>query len=105
MNGRGKPVGGTAPVTTAMFRTTWTVRIVAMPMASRQPKRSFACIAIFRQYIITAIKAAITNKHPINPNSSPIMLNMKSLSENGRKEYFWRELNNPTPNQPPEPKE
>ena len=42
---------------------------------------------------------------PTSPNSSPIIEKIKSLSENGKKEYFALELKSPTPNQPPEPKE
>ena len=31
--GRGRPVGGMEPVTTAMFKRTWTARIVVIPVA------------------------------------------------------------------------
>ena len=58
----------------------------------------------------TRTPLAIKKKHspnrisvPTNPNSSPITDRIKSLSEKGKKRYFWRERKSPVPNRPPFP--
>ena len=90
INGSGKPVGGTSPVTTAIFKSTWIIIIEPMPTAIKKPNLSAALFAIF-----TIIKNKITNKlkrkiTPTKPTSSAIIERIKSDSENGKNRYFWR---------------
>lgn len=103
--GKGKPVGGMLPVTTAMLINTCTEITTATPQTKSAAKRFVARFAIL---INATIKTAYTNKtntEPTKPISSAIIEKMKSLSQNGKNKYFCLELKSPTPNQPPEPKE
>ena len=102
-SGSGSPVGGILPVTTNAFTTVCIPNIMVIPTASINPKTSFALDAVLspRQIINPSNEKKKIN--PIKPISSPITERIKSDSANGKKAYFWRELNSPTPNHPPEP--
>ena len=105
MNGSGRPVGGIEPVTTATLMRVCTAMTAATPTHKRQPNRSHAPSPILISLITKTAKTTSKSPAPTNPNSSAMIENMKSLSENGKNKYFWRELNSPTPNHPPEPME
>lgn len=103
MNGSGRPVGGIEPVTTATLMSVCTAMTAATPIHKRQPNLSRAPRPILISLITKTAKTTSKSPAPTNPNSSAMIEKMKSLSENGKNKYFWRELKRPTPNQPPEP--
>ena len=103
MKGSGTPVGGNVLETTPTLTITWLAMIVTMPLASKQPNLSFACFAILTPLMISTKNISIVKTAPKSPSSSHIIAKIKSLSENGKKRYFWRELPSPTPNNPPAP--
>lgn len=105
IKGSGSPVGGILPVTTATLIKNCAAITVAMPEAKRQPKRSGARKAILTARTMINRYTSPTHVHPINPNSSPMIEKIKSLSAKGKNKYFWRELPNPTPVNPPLPSE
>lgn len=49
MNGRGSPVGGIEPVTTAIFKSVCTAMTIPTPQESKQPNRSFAFKPILKR--------------------------------------------------------
>ena len=53
MNGNGNPVGGTTPVTTAMFRRVWIKISEPIPAESKAPNLSFA----FKETLMIATKS------------------------------------------------
>ncbi len=74
-----------------------------MPEQSNAPNLSGAPNDILSARRIINRYAHSTTMHPSSPNSSPITLNIKSLSANGKNRYFCLELNKPTPKNPPAP--
>lgn len=105
INGRGSPVGGIIPETTQRLIITWMEITLATPKTKSEPNRSRAFFAIETNKRTRVAKVKTTIVAPKNPSSSPMIENTKSLSENGRNKYFCRELNSPTPNIPPLPRE
>lgn len=101
INGSGKPVGGTTPVTTATFKSIWIIIIDPIPTESKNPNLLSAIFATFKILTNNKTKIKIINKHPTKPNSSAIIENIKSDSANGRNKYFCLELKIPEPNIPP----
>ena len=101
INGRGTPVGGILPLTTAILIKTWLAIIVVIPVAKKQPNLSLLFIAILIPLNINSPKIEINIIQPNNPNSSPIIEKIKSDSANGKNRYFCLLLNSPTPNNPP----
>lgn len=101
MNGNGKPVGGTKPVTTATFKRTWINTSDATPAEIKHPNLSVAFLEIFIIHKNNKTNNKTTNIEPTKPVSSAIIENIKSDSENGKNKYFCLELNIPTPNKPP----
>ncbi len=88
INGNGNPVGGILPVTTAILTETCIAIIAAMPEHSSEPNLSGAPSAMRNARRIIKTYAPITARQPNSPSSSPITLNMKSLSAKGRNRYF-----------------
>ena len=101
MNGSGRPVGGTTPVTTAIFKSTWIIISEPIPAESIAPNLSGAFFAIFIMHTNKSTKIAITLSAPTKPVSSAIIAKMKSDSENGKNRYFCLEWKSPEPNIPP----
>ena len=103
INGNGKPVGGILPLTTNALITVCTAYTSVIPEANKKEKKSSASDAVFIPRQINKPLTRNIANIPKNPNSSPIIDKIKSLSANGKKRYFCRERNNPVPNQPPLP--
>lgn len=101
MNGSGKPVGGTRPVTTAIFKNTCINTKEPIPAESKAPNLSGAFFEVLIIHKNIKTNKKITNNAPTNPHSSAIIEKIKSDSANGKNKYFCLELNNPTPNTPP----
>ncbi len=101
INGSGKPVGGTSPVTTAMFNITWIMISAPIPVASKKPNLSGAFLATFIIHKNIKTNKIIIKSEPAKPVSSAITENIKSDSANGKNKYFCLELNIPEPNIPP----
>lgn len=64
INGRGSPVGGIDPVTTAILRRVCTPIIKATPQASKVPKRSGALSPIFISKMTKVKKTIISAISP-----------------------------------------
>lgn len=103
-NGNGSPVGGILPVTTNALIITCIPKIMVIPTANINPKIFFEFFATFNPLKTINISRPKKPTNPIKPISSPITERIKSDSAKGKKAYFCLELNNPTPNQPPDPK-
>lgn len=101
MNGSGKPVGGTSPVTTATFKRHWMIIIEPIPTHKRKPNLSGAILATLKTVKTKTTKSKIKKLTPTNPTSSAIIERMKSDSANGKNKYFCLDLKTPTPNIPP----
>lgn len=78
--GRGRPVVGIMPMTTATFSTHCTPIMAVMPPARRLPKRSGQRMATRRPKNRNAANSVSTATHPNQPRSSPTTANMKSDS-------------------------
>ncbi len=71
------------PVTTAIFIMAWTATIDVIPVAKIVPYVSFAFVAITIPLHINIENKITIRIHPIKPNSSPIIENIKSLWGSG----------------------
>ena len=103
MNGRGKPVGGIEPVTTAMFKIVWIEITAPIPKQRNAENLLFAFIPTLKILIIKNKNTKHKATQPTKPNSSAIIEKMKSLSLNGKNNSACLELNKPTPQTPPLP--
>ena len=78
INGSGSPVGGILPVTTAIFKITWTLITQAIPATSKLANLSLE----FNEILISAptktAKIITIIDAPKKPNSSQIIENIKS---------------------------
>lgn len=101
IKGSGSPVGGTNPVTTAMFKSTWIIISDPIPTASKKPNLSGAFLATFIIAKNSKTKIIIKTKAPTKPVSSAIIEKIKSDSANGKNKNFCLELKIPDPNIPP----
>ena len=72
-----------------------------MPIATRLPNISGALIAISIPLQINIANNINTTAHPMNPNSSANIENMKSLCGSGMYKNFCLLSPNPAPNSPP----
>ena len=88
IKGRGKPVGGIQPVTTAILRSVCTPIINAIPQARSEPNLSLAFSPILIIKITRLKNTPIRAISPKKPISSPIIDKIKSDSAKGRKRYF-----------------
>ena len=81
MNGRGSPVGGIEPVTTAMLRIVWIEIIAPIPKHKKAENLLHAFIPTLNIFIIKIKKTNIKITHPTKPSSSAIIEKIK-LSKN-----------------------
>ena len=78
--GRGRPVVGIKPITTATFSTHCTPIMQVIPPASMAPKRSGQRMATRRPKNRKAPNRASTPTQPTQPRSSPTTAKIKSDS-------------------------
>ena len=83
IKGRGTPVTGIEPVTTAMFMMACIAIIEVIPTAKRVPKLFFALYATLIPLQTNIRKSTMINRQPMSPNSSPMIEKIKSLCGSG----------------------
>src|SRR3990167_5924339 len=98
------PFVGTMPETTAMFITACNPNIIVIPNPKKNPNVSLVACTIFNPCHINDKNRHIITNTPINPNSSPMMVKIKSLLLSGKKNSFCLLLPTPNPVKPPEPR-
>ena len=103
INGNGSPFVGIEPVTTAIFIAACKAIEAVIPNAKKKPNASGAALQTLIPCHANKANIIIIQVVPINPNSSPIIEKIKSLSLIGKKNNFWRLSPNPKPAIPPEP--
>ena len=79
MNGSGTPVIGNNPITIPIFSNIWKMNIPVMPEAMSDPVSFFAVFATYKHFAINSTYSIITVPAIINPISSPITANIKSV--------------------------
>ena len=102
--GNGMPFVGTMPETTAMLIIACNPNITVIPNPKKNPNTSLVACTIFNPCHINDKKRHIIANTPINPNSSPIMVKIKSLLLSGKKNSFCLLLPTPKPAKPPDPR-
>jgi hypothetical protein len=104
IKGNGMPFVGILPDTTAMLIAACSPNITVIPSPKKNPNMSLAACIIFNPCHIKSTKRLIIIIAPIKPNSSPIIVNMKSLLLSGKKNNFCLLPPTPNPVKPPEPR-
>ena len=83
-NGKVTPVTGTSPTTTIKLSIVWNAKQNDIPNDNNLPNGSFIWSDILTHLYIIIKNKLLTIITPINPNSSLIIENIKSVSGSGK---------------------